>query len=307
MKKMAQMGSFRTALVLGATLALFGTGTAGALAATVISNDNTVPSTDGVPIHYHSEGPTAPTSSATAQPTLVFVHCWSCDRHLWDEQVAHFSKRYRVVTLDLAGHGESGQGRKDWTIPAFGQDVASVVRALDLHKVILIGHSMGGPVILEAARAVPERVVGLVPVDTLLKVAGVADPKEIEAFLAPFKADYKTAVATFVRGAMFVPSTDPKIIARVIAETQSRPPEIAIAAVAHAFAYDPRPALQEIQVPIHAINGDRYPTDVEGNRRASPHYSVTFMKGLGHYLMLEDPARFDGLLEQTLAEIAGGK
>jgi pimeloyl-ACP methyl ester carboxylesterase len=259
--------------------------------------DGTVPSADGVPIRYHVEG------AANARPALVFVHCWSCDRHLWDEQMTHFALRYRVVSLDLAGHGESGRDRKDWTIPAFGADVASVVRALDLKKVILIGHSMGGPVILEAARALPDRVVGLVPVDTLLNVAKANDPKEIDAFFAPIRADYKTTVDKFMRTSMFVPTTDPKLIDKIVAQTEGRPPEIAIAALEHAFTYDARPAFAEIKVPIHAINGDRYPTDVEGNRRYAPQYKVTWMKGVGHYLMLEDPARFDGLLETVLAKL----
>ena len=211
-----------------------------------------------------------------------------------------------MVTLDLAGHGESGQGRKEWTIPAFGQDVASVVRALDLKRVILIGHSMGGPVILEAARTLPGRVAGLVPVDTLLDAAKAGDPQQVDAFLAPLRADYKPAIAKFARAAMFVPTTDPKLIEKIIAEMQARPPEIAIAALAHAFTYDARPALQEIKAPIHAINGDKYPTDVEGNRKLAPQYQMTLMKGTGHYLMLEDPQRFDGILEEVVGEMGAG-
>ncbi len=56
-----------------------------------------VSSADGVPIHFTDQG--------KGDPALVFVHCWSCDRHLWDNQVPVFAKRHRVVTLDLAGHG----------------------------------------------------------------------------------------------------------------------------------------------------------------------------------------------------------
>ena len=67
---------------------------------------------------------------------------------------------------------------------------------------------------------------------------------------------------------------------------------------------------QEIKAPIHAINADQYPTDVEGNRKLAPQYKMTLMKGTGHYLMLEDPKRFDGILEGVLGEMemgAGGK
>ena len=49
-----------------------------------------------------------------------------------------------MVAVDLGGHGESGMGREHWTMEAFGDDVAAVVRGLGLERVILVGHSMGG-------------------------------------------------------------------------------------------------------------------------------------------------------------------
>ncbi|PYV01821.1 MAG: hypothetical protein DMG10_16600 [Acidobacteria bacterium] len=77
---------------------------------------------DGVPIHYTVRG--------KGDPALVFVHCWSCDSKLWDNQVSVFAKDHRVVTIDLPGHGESGKGRKDWSIGGFGEDVKTVVAKL---------------------------------------------------------------------------------------------------------------------------------------------------------------------------------
>jgi pimeloyl-ACP methyl ester carboxylesterase len=76
-------------------------------------------SADGVPIHYAVQG-----NGTTA---LVFVHGWCCDHHYWDRQVDHFVPQYTVITLDLAGHGASGQARTQWTMEAFGQDVIAVV------------------------------------------------------------------------------------------------------------------------------------------------------------------------------------
>ena len=79
-------------------------------------------------------------------------------------------KNFKVVSIDLAGHGESGLERKSWTIEAFGGDVAAVVKKLGLKRVILIGHSMGGDVIAEAARQLPGQTVGLIMVDTYKKL-----------------------------------------------------------------------------------------------------------------------------------------
>ena len=115
-------------------------------------------SVDGVSIHFDVQG-----NGATA---LVFVHGWCCNRHYWEGQAGHFSPDYTVVTLDLAGHGESGHNRTRWSVPAFGKDVAAVVEQLGLDQVVLIGHSMGGPVIVEPIGRLPAAVIGLVGVDT---------------------------------------------------------------------------------------------------------------------------------------------
>src|SRR5512145_1561556 len=75
-------------------------------------------SKDGTPVSYEVYG--------SGEPTLVFVHGWSCDARYWREQVPYFSKTHRVVTLDLAGHGHSGSKRSKYTMQAFGEDVRAV-------------------------------------------------------------------------------------------------------------------------------------------------------------------------------------
>ena len=103
----------------------------------------------------------------SGEPTLVFVHGWSCDGRYWRAQIPVFSKKYRVVVLDLAGHGQSGMSREKYTMASFGEDVRAVTESMGSQQVILIGHSMGGSVIAEAARLMPHRVIGLIGVDTL--------------------------------------------------------------------------------------------------------------------------------------------
>ncbi len=256
----------------------------------------TVPSADGVPIRYEVAG--------QGSPAVVFVHCWTCDRHFWDHAAGRLAPDHRVVTLDLAGHGDSGRDRKAWTIEAFGEDVKAVVESLGLERVILVGHSMGGPVILEAALRLPGKVVGLVPVDTLQNVEDRATPDGIATFLAPLRADYKTSVETFIRKFMFVKGTDPALIERIVHQAASAPPEAAIAWLEATWRHDSAAAFDKISVPIRAINADKFPTDREANRRHAPQFDALILSGLGHYLMLEDPARFDALLVRVVRDVA---
>jgi pimeloyl-ACP methyl ester carboxylesterase len=113
-----------------------------------------------------------------------------------------------VVTVDLAGHGASGLNRNGWTMAAFGQDVVAVVEQLGLTQTVLIGHSMGGPVIVEAAWHMPSRVLGLVGADTLSNPERNRTQADIKARVAPLQADFRQAARAFVRAGMFVPTSD---------------------------------------------------------------------------------------------------
>jgi pimeloyl-ACP methyl ester carboxylesterase len=260
------------------------------------SGDTTVvPAADGVPIHYSVQG--------KGEPALFFIHCWSCNRHLWDNQVSVFAKNHKVVTIDLPGHGESGQGRKNWSVESFADDVNTVITKLKLKRVILVGSSMGGPIALEATRRMPERVVAIVPVDTLHNVENKVPQEQLDAVFKQLRADYKGAVTGFLNQMLFSPSTPAAVKTRITSEVTSRPPEIAIAILEGIFAYDSVPALKEVKVPIHAINADMNPTNLEINRKYAPQFEVVIIKGSGHYPMLEDPARFNELLADSLRQL----
>src|SRR5215813_6262758 len=254
-----------------------------------------VPAADGVPIHYAVQG--------KGEPTLVFIHCWSCDRHLWDNQVPVFAKDHRVVTIDLPGHGESGQGRKSWTIESFADDVNIVITKLKLKQVVLVGSSMGGPIAVEATRRLPDRVVAIVPVDTLHNVETKVDPAQLDQILKQLRADYKKAATGFMNQFFFSSTTPVAVKNRIISEVTSRPPELNIAILQGILAYNSAPALREVKVPIRAINADLTPTNLEVNRKYAPQFDAVIIKGSGHYPMLEDPARFNALLGDILRNL----
>lgn len=262
-------------------------------------NSAVVNAADGVPIHYSVQG--------KGDTALVFVHCWACDRTYWDNQVAEFAKNYRVVTIDLPGHGQSGQGRKSWSIPSFGEDVKTVVTKLELKRVVLVGSSMGGPISLEAARAMPDRVVAVVPVDSLLNVEQKITPEQLDGVIKQMQADYKGTITNLTNQFFFSPNTPAAVKERVLKDATSRPPEMAIAILQGIFAHDAVPTLREIKIPIHAINGDRAPTSLEVNRKYAPQFDASIIKGSGHYPMLENPAGFNQALAEILKKLPAAK
>jgi sigma-B regulation protein RsbQ len=249
--------------------------------------EGNVPSFDGVPIHYKSIG--------RGDAAVVLVHCWSCNLHNWDGQIAALTKRYRVVAIDLAGHGASGKERKEWTVASFGQDVRAVVVALDLKRVVLVGHSMGGPVILEATNLMPERVVGLVPVDTLHDAErDMPEDKKQEVFTR-MRQDFSGTTHELLAG-FFPKNADKALVDKIAGEVAAADPAIAIPALENLWHYDERTALGRVKAPIRAINADLFPTSLEHNRKYAPQFDVVVMKGVGHWLMRERPDEFNAKL-----------
>jgi len=153
---------------------------------------------------------------------LIFVHGWSCDGRYWQEQVPVFAKDYRVITVDLAGHGHSSLERSDFSMLSFAQDVKAVMDRENIGRAVLIGHSMGGGVIAEAARLMPKRVVGIVGVDTLQNVGERTPESVIEEMVTPFESDFRTATQGFV-SQMFPAGTDQQLMNWIKEDMSSAP------------------------------------------------------------------------------------
>jgi len=233
---------------------------------------------------------------------IVLVHGWSCDRSYFRHQLESFADRYTVVSLDLAGHGESTQGRENSTIALFGADVAAVVRKLDLRRVVLVGHSMGGDVVVAAARRLKGRVVGLIWVDDYKDLGPPSPDADIEAFAAQFRADFPGMTNKVVRS-LFRADADPALVDRIARDMASAPPQVGATSIESSFKYAKEipGALAELKLPVIAINADNGPTDVAS--LAKHGVKAVVMPGVGHFLMLEDPKRFDVLLAAAIEEL----
>src|ERR1700683_1016011 len=255
---------------------------------------DSVESGDGVRIVYDVRG-----QGAT---TLLFVHCWAGDRFFWRDQADAFADEFRVVTLDLAGHGESGRNRNHWSILGLSEDVLAVANALKLERVILIGHSMGGPVSLEAARLLSGRVLGVVLVDTMHNVEVPRSMASAQADAEKLKTDFGGYLGDL--SSVFSKTTDPSIRHWVEKKAITADPTVCIALKLDTPNLDLKKLFINAGVPIRAINakppiGDV--TNVEGNRKYAD-YNAILMDNVGHFIQLERPKEFNENLAKCPAE-----
>ena len=255
------------------------------------------------PIIYSEERTTIEYKAAgTSGKAIVFIHGWSCDKSYWDLQIPYFSEKYRVVAIDLPGHGDSQYDRDEWTMEAFGKDVAAVVEGLDLQEVVLVGHSMGGSVILAAAQVLGDKVVGLVGVDTFQDLETVYPEEQLNAYIKPFEENFVETTKGFVRS-MFPPTADSLLVERIAFDMSSAPEDVALGSFRGLFDFKPIPVLEQIKTPIYGINSDMYPVNIEAGKRHITRFNIRFMEGYGHFLHQEDPDQFNRILDEILKEI----
>ncbi len=258
--------------------------------------EHRVESRDGTTLHWWERG-RGPT-------TVLLIHGWTCDSSFWDAQVDALAARYRVVTLDLAGHGFSGLPPREWTMAQFADDVVRVADAARAKRIVLVGHSMGGPVAIEAAKRLRGRVVGVIGVDTLREnYFGDGSLARVEPLLAAFRQDFRAAVTGFVEGNFFVPQSDPALVRRIVGTMSSARPAVGVPALEGLLTWDWKSAFAGFDVPLVLLNAAQPPTGREPLEQVAPGVRVRTFDGVGHFLMMEQPQPFNVVLLEELARL----
>ncbi len=256
-----------------------------------------VASADGVNIVY--------TAAGKGKTAVLFIHGGFADRGFWRNQMKPFSKSYRVIAVDLAGHGDSGKNRKEWSLKGFGEDVKAVMEKEKLSRVILVGNSMGGPVAVEAARLMPDKVLGIIAADTFQNMTAVPPESYFKSMAEAFDKDFKGAMKNMV-DMLFHPNVDKALRAEVEKIMMDHPKEMAIGLMKSFTGYDMPGITKKMKHPIRCINGDLYPTMVEINQAHYPDFKAVFMLDTGHYPMLEKPETFNENLKDFIEELEKG-
>jgi pimeloyl-ACP methyl ester carboxylesterase len=239
---------------------------------------------DGLKIH----------SSVTGKgpKTVILVHGWTCDESTWTEQVPVLAKQYRVVTLDLPGHGKSDSPKDGkFSMDLFARAIESVRAEAGADRVVLVGHSMGTPVVVRYARLYPKHTAALVFVDGLMASGqnGGAAAAAPNAVALVGGTQGRKNRENMVRG-MFSASTTPAMQTRILDMMLGAPEATAVGAMNATF----EPAGQTNEV----LNiGSR-----ESVLAHFPDAEYTQIPGTGHFLMLEKPEEFNSLLLAFLAK-----
>jgi pimeloyl-ACP methyl ester carboxylesterase len=254
--------------------------------------------------------------TGTGRPPVVFVHGFGCAHSDWDSQVAHLSQRHQTVGVDLRSHGASPGGAADCSIERYGADVAEVMRALVLPPAVLVGHSMGCRVVIEAALQAPEHTAGLILVD---------GSQFAPAMAAVLRERFATAggYATMVNGMltdMFTAKSDEGVVKAIVARAGRLPPDVGQKMLSDMQRYDVgrlTSSLARLHVPVLVVQATfsnekrERRTMVAGQmtpyldmvRGVVASARIEVIPETGHFPQIDESARTNVLIDNFLATL----
>ena len=249
----------------------------------------------GINLAYSEQGQGMP---------LVFLHAFPFNRSMWEPQLKALSNRFRVITVDLRGHGESDAPIWRYTMDQFADDVKGLLDHLAIQQAVLVGLSMGGYVLFALYRKHQHRVKGLVFADTRAEPdspgqtawrfrlaqraykegAGAVVEEMLPKLLAPTSYQTKRALVEQVR-AIMTGSQISGIVGDLMAIAE-RPDSTAL--------------LKEITCPTFVLVGemDALTSPAENKRIADgiPGAHFQIIPSAGHLSNLEQPELFNEAL-----------
>jgi pimeloyl-ACP methyl ester carboxylesterase len=247
---------------------------------------------DGAKVHYTDYG--------AGENALVFVHGWSCDETFWAMQAPSLARKFHVITIDLPGHGQSDKPQIAYTMDLYARAIDAVLQDAKAKAATLVGHSNGTPVIRQFYRKFPEKTRALVVVEGALRPFG--DKAMMEKFVARLKApNYEENVGKMIDG-MTSPIQDPALRTKIKTEMM-RTPQYVAASEFDSTLEDALWKPDKINVPVLMILAKQPAWNSEYEqfvRGIAPDLDYQVWDGVSHFLMMEQPDRFNGTLAAFL-------
>lgn len=240
---------------------------------------------DGARIRYMNHG--------KGDDALVLIHGWTMNADNWRDQIPELSKHYRVIAMDLPGHGESDKPQVAYSMDYFARAVEAVMRDANVNRAVLVGHSMGTPIARQFYRKYPAKTLAIVIVDGVLGPLGdkAATDKIVAGFRAPNYRDTAGQMLTTIAG----PTISTEALDRIKNASGNTPQHVLVSAM-EGMADPSIWGNDKISVPVLAIMAKNpfYPPNIEEIARGlAPNIEFHMWDSTGHFIMMEKPKEFN--------------
>ena len=259
-----------------------------------------VTTTDNVRIHYLEAKP----KRLGREPAILFVPGLMTPGWIWEHQLAHFAKTHRTIAIDPRSQGSSSKPAEGHYPAARARDIKSVVDQLQLGSVVMVAATSAvTEVISYVDQFGTQKLAGLVLVNG---IAGREYDKEtmtgLLAYAEGFQVNRRSATERFVRG-LYKKAQQEAYLNRMVEATMQMPTDSALALIVGGLTADNRQALAKVDKPTLIIVADFGPwmqfyKDLQGRIRGA---QMEVLENVGHALFVDDPIRFNSLLDKFLA------
>lgn len=244
--------------------------------------------------------------------TCLFVHGYTCDSHDWSWQLPWFADRFRVVALDLRGHGKSGTPAGGYEPRQLAGDVAALIDHLGCGPVVAFGHSLGGVIVSALAVEHPNQVAAVVhadpayhlPAETappLLPLVEASDPATVAAMVQAMLSTLEglaTPAPLRVWHRRRAAGLPPQVLQDVLRPLFEPDPVSVRSAAADAY-------LARRACPILTVCRDPKLAAADAALFTDKRSRVVTWEGFGHWLHQESPGEFNAVVGEWLAGLNG--
>jgi len=257
---------------------------------------------NGITIAYSDRGTGLP---------IVFLHAFPLNRTMWAEQEEALSLQFRVITIDLRGHGQSDAPLWRYTLEQSADDVNALLNQLSIQQAIFVGLSMGGYILFAFYRKYAARVKGVILADTRAQ-ADTAEGKDGRFHMAQIAyTQGPAAIADLMIPKLLSPQTvkmRPGLVQHVRAMIENNQISgIAGDLMAMAERPDSVPLLKQITCPAQIIVGEldqaTPPSDARLMADQIPNALLTIIPNAAHLANLEQPEVFNQIVSALASEL----
>jgi 3-oxoadipate enol-lactonase len=270
---------------------------------TAARGNNVQTQVNGTTIAYNDQGTGLP---------IIFLHAFPLNRTMWETQEHALSSQFRIITIDLRGHGESDAPLWSYTLDQSAHDVRALLDHLAIQQALFVGLSMGGYILFAFYRKYPTRVKGLILADTRAQ-ADTEEGKNGRFKMA--QTAYKkgpAAIADIMIPKLLSPATvqtKPDLVQQVRAMIEGNQISgIAGDLMAMAERPDSVPLLSQITCPTQVIVGEldqaTPPSDAKFIAEKIPGARLAIIPGAAHLANLEQPDTFSRIVSSFASDLA---
>ena len=245
---------------------------------------------DDIELYYEVQGEGEP---------IIFSHGWMGESSVWNSQIEFFSKKYKVIAYDHRGHGKSDKPKANYSVGTLSNDLYSLIQGLDLKKVTLVGHAMGGMTALTFALNHPDKVSKLVLVGTTAKQSL---SMRLSLWIMMHIFSYESFIQIGINHNFSQPTE--QIRKEAFNRAIKTPKSVAYECLKESKNYDIRDRVSEIKIPTLIIIGENdKSTPIEMSQYLNREIEGSKLKIIPqskHIVMIDKPKELNEIIEEFI-------